>query len=237
MGKNLIQQKRGKGSPSFRVPSHRYAGDAKHRLFSTELKKGRVIDMLNSIGHSAPLCRIRYEDGVEALTMAIEGIRVGDNVDYGSGSEIKAGNTLPLSEIPDGALISNVEAMPGDGGKFVRSSGTHAKILTRTPEGVVVALPSKKQRIFNGNCRATIGIISGGGRKEKPFYKAGRKFHAMKAKNRTWPIVSGAAMNAVSHPYGKKRTSRKGKPTIAPKNAPPGRKVGKIRPRRTGRKK
>jgi large subunit ribosomal protein L2 len=132
-------------------------------------------------------------------------------------------------------LVFNIEAMPGDGGKFVRGSGTAARIASKRPDSITLILPSKKQREFNPNCRAIMGTVAGGGRLEKPFMKAGNMFKQMKSKNRYWPKVTGAAMNALSHPFGGKRTSRKGRPTIAPKNAPPGRMVGMIRPRKTGR--
>jgi len=79
-------------------------------------------------------------------------------------------------------------------------------------------------------------MIAGSGRTEKPLLKAGNKFHKMKAKNKMWPIVSGNSMNAVSHPFGSKKSNSKGRPTQSSRNAPPGRKVGKIAPRRTGRK-
>ena len=84
---------------------------------------------------------------------------------------------------------------------------------------------------------ARSAFTAGSGRLEKPFMKAGRKYHKMKAKNKLWPKVSGIAMNAVDHPYGTSRSSKKGHPTIAKRNAPPGAKVGKLRPRRTGKKK
>jgi large subunit ribosomal protein L2 len=86
-------------------------------------------------------------------------------------------------------------------------------------------------------CRAIIGVIAGSGRPEKPFLKAGTKFFAMRAKNKLWPIVSGTSMNSVNHPFGGKSSHAKGIPTQSSRNAPPGRKVGKIAPKRTGRKK
>ena len=98
-------------------------------------------------------------------------------------------------------------------------------------------LPSSKTKDFNPDCRACIGIIAGSGRKEKPFLKAGTKHHAMKARNKLYPSVSGTSQNAVDHPFGGSSSSVKGRPTQAPRNAPPGRKVGKIAPTRTGRKK
>jgi len=125
--------------------------------------------------------------------------------------------------------------VPGDGGKLVKTSGGVARIVSKSLKKVIVKLPSKKQKEFHPKCNATIGVIAGSGRVDKPFLKAGNKFKAMKAKGKYWPIVSGASMNAVDHPLGGARSSRKGRPTIAPRNAPPGRKVGMIRPRKTGR--
>ncbi|MBS3176156.1 50S ribosomal protein L2, partial [Candidatus Woesearchaeota archaeon] len=95
----------------------------------------------------------------------------------------------------------------------------------------------KKQKMFHQECRANIGIIAGAGRLEKPFYKAGNKFYAKLKKNKLYPIVAGSSMNATDHPFGNSRSSRKSKARPAPHNAPPGRNVGMIRPRRTGRKK
>ena len=83
-------------------------------------------------------------------------------------------------------------------------------------------------------CRATIGVVAGGGRKEKPFVKAGKKYHAMKAKAIKWPRVRGVAMNAVDHPFGGGRHQHTGKPTTVSRRMPPGRKVGHIAARRTG---
>jgi large subunit ribosomal protein L2 len=140
---------------------------------------------------------------------------------------------MVLKNIPEGTMICNIERQPGDGGKFVRAGGTFGKVVAKTQEGVLVRLPSKKEKVFHQECRAIIGIVAGAGRTEKPFLKAGTRYFAMKAKNKLWPKMRGVAMNAVSHPYGGKR-KKKGKPTIAPRFAPPGRKVGKIAPRRTG---
>jgi large subunit ribosomal protein L2 len=231
MGKNLIQQKRGKGSPTFRAHGFRSEGDVKMAPAKTGAK---VIDIITSRFHSAPLLKVKYNDGQEGLLIAPEGIRVGDEIQMGT-SDVKIGNITRLADMPEGALVYNLESMPGDGGKFCRGSGTAARIATKSEDKIMVILPSKKQREFHPDCRAQMGTVAGGGRLEKPFVKAGNKFKQMKSKNRYWPLVTGAAMNAVSHPFGGKRTSRKGRPTIAPKNAPPGRMVGMIRPRKTGR--
>ena len=98
-------------------------------------------------------------------------------------------------------------------------------------------MPSKKEKKFSPNCRASIGSIAGSGRLDKPFLKAGTRFKKMRARNRLYPKVCGISMNAVDHPFGGKCSHIKGRPTLSSRNAPPGRKVGKIAPRRTGRKK
>ena len=233
MGKNLIQQRRGKGSPTYRSPSFRYMGEVKHP--KGRAAKGMIEEILHSQGHSAPLIVVRYPDEYN-LAIAPEGVRIGEEVSFGKGSDIKTGNTLPLAEIPEGTPIYNIEAIPGDGGKFVRSSGTAARVVSKTKDKVVIRLPSKKQKIFTGNCLATIGVVAGSGRTEKPFLKAGNKYHKMRAKNKLWPSVSGTSMNSVDHPFGGSSSSNKGRPTQSSRNAPPGRKVGKIAPSRTGRK-
>lgn len=239
MGKSLIQQRRGKGSITFRAPSHRYKGKAHHRSQdkSSDLVIGTIKDIVHCPGHSSPLAEIVYDDKKNNLMIAPEGVKVGDILSMGKDVDIKVGNTLPVKNIPEGTLVFNIESQPGDGGKFVRSSGVAARILTKQKGKVVIELPSKKQKSFHPDCRASIGVVAGSGRKEKPFYKAGKKYHAMNARRKFWPKVTAQAMNAVDHPFGGSRSSRKGRPTIAPKHAPPGRKVGMIRPRRTGRKK
>lgn len=233
MGKNLTQQKRGKGSSTYRAPSFRWAGAAR----VPEQGTGIIVDLINSQPHSAPIAVMQYQDKSYGLQIAPEGIKVGDELVTAEQTEMKIGNTMQLRNIPEGATVYNLECTPGDGGKLVRASGQSARIVTKAGNRVIVILPSKKKKEFNPDCKASIGVVAGGGRKEKPFLKAGNRVKAMKAKNKYYPQVSGVCMNAVAHPFGGSRSSRTGKPTIAPKNAPPGRKVGMIRPRRTGRKK
>jgi large subunit ribosomal protein L2 len=238
MGKNLIQQKRGKGSPRYRAPSFRYKG--KSTLLGYDKDKiinAQISDILHSSGHSAPLIELKYSNGIVGLLQAPEGMKVGDQIEIGENVKLKTGNILPLRNIPEGTSICNIEANPGDGGRFVRASGAFAKVITKTENGVIVELPSSKRRTFLPECRAIIGVVAGSGRTEKPFLKAGNKFYAMTAKNKLWPNVSGTSMNAVSHPFGGSSSHAKGIPTQAPRNAPPGRKVGKIAPKRTGRRK
>lgn len=236
MGKNLVQQKRGKGSPRYRAPSFNYVGKATHRSFDQETLGGKVIDLVHCPGHSAPLSKVRYSNGEEIFMIAPEGIKLGDDVQSGLHAPIVIGNSLPLKNIPEGTLIFNIENSPGDGGKICRASGTFARVIAKTEKAVHVLMPSRKEKDFNPMCRAQIGIVAGGGRTEKPILKAGARYHAMHARNKLYPIVCGVSMNAVNHPFGGRSSHHKGKVTIAPKYAPAGRKVGKIRPRRTGMK-
>ena len=233
MGKDLIQQRRGRGSPSYRRHSFSSVGEARMQSRGG----AKVLDIIHSYMHSAPLARVEYEDGEHGLIIATEGLRTGQLIQIGADAQLELGNCLPLKAMPEGSIIFNIESRPGDGGRFVRASGGFARIVGKTGEMVLVQLPSKKRKAFNPMCQATLGVAAGGGRPEKPFLKAGKRFHRVQAKDKYWPSVSGTAMNAVDHPFGHKRTSRKGRPTIAPKNAPPGRKVGMLRPRHTGRNK
>lgn len=237
MGKSLIQQKRGKGSPRYRAPSFRYIGKAGFGNNNTEKISAEIRDILHSSGHNAPLIEMVYNNGEIGLLQAPEGVKVGDKIEIGENIEAKTGNIMPLKSIPEGTSIYNIESKPGDGGKFVRSGGAFAKIITKMADDIIVELPSGKRRPFLPECKAVVGIVSGSGRTEKPFLKAGNRFYKMKSKNKFWPLVSGTSMNSLSHPFGGSSSHAKGIPTQASRNAPPGRKVGKIAPKRTGRHK
>lgn len=237
MGKLIIAQRRGKGSSRYRAHSFNFAGEARHPTQSTEQKVGTIVDFIKCPAHTAPLARIQFPDNELCLMLAAEGQKVGDVITAGAASTLSTGNVLELSDIPEGALVYNIESQPGDGGKFIRASGAFGRVVSKSASGIVVRLPSKQTRIFHSKCRAAIGVIAGGGRIEKPLMKAGRKHFKFKARNHLYPKTSASKMNAVDHPYGNKRSSRKSKAMPAPRNAPPGRKVGMIAARRTGRKK
>lgn len=234
MGKLITAQKRGKGASTFRTHSFKFKGPAK--MLAQHNSSALIADIVHCAGHSAPLALLYYDNGDVAYTIAADGMTVGDTISLGDvETELKVGNVLSLKDIPEGVVVYNIEARPNDGGKFVRASGGSARIVSKAKDGIVIQMPSRKQKKFNPDCKATIGVVAGGGRVDKPFLKAGKKFYAMKARNKYWPIVSASAMNAVAHPFGNKRTARKSKAKPAPKNAPPGRLVGAIRPRSTGR--
>ncbi len=238
MGKQLIQQRRGKGSPRFRAPSFRYAGEAHlGRREDNKTINAQITDIIHSQGHEAPLMELKYSNGETGLLQAPEGIKVGDKIEMGDAAEVKTGNVLPLKSIPEGTSIYNIESHPGDGGRFVRSCGAFARVITKQDDGIVVELPSSKRKTFLPECRAVVGIVSGAGKNEKPFLKAGTRMFKMKSKNKFWPQVSGTSMNAVAHPFGGRSSHAKGVPTQSARNSPPGAKVGKIAPKRTGRSK
>ncbi|RZN44188.1 MAG: 50S ribosomal protein L2 [Methanophagales archaeon ANME-1-THS] len=246
MGKRIIAQRRGRGSSTFRAPSHRYKGNLEHvRVNKNETVSGRVVEILHDPARSAPIARItmeRTDNGQkheeERFIIIPEGIGEGDSVSYGEAAAIKTGNTVPLRNIPEGITICNIEARPNDGGKFVRSSGGSATVLAHeqgTGQTLVV-LPSGQKKWLSSDCFATIGVVAGGGRTEKPFVKAGKKYHKMKAHSGKYPKVRGVAMNPVDHPHGGGSHQHVGKPKTPGRGAPPGRKVGSIAARRTGRK-
>ncbi|MFA6088957.1 MAG: 50S ribosomal protein L2 [Candidatus Woesearchaeota archaeon] len=233
MGKNLKQQARGRGGPKYISLGFRSLAQARHVPvdFSEE---GIVVDIVKCSNHYAPLVVVNYPSGVN-YNIACEGVYVGQKI-LNNKNEHVVGNTLRLSDIAEGTDITNIESMPGDGGKFVRCPGTFAKLQVKDTTGATVIMPSKKLKKFDLGCRATIGIVAGSGRKEKPLMKAGVNYHRHRAMHKVYPIMSGSAQNAVDHPFGNKRTSRKSHAKPAPHNAPPGRNVGMIRPSRTGRK-
>lgn len=235
MGKRIIQQRRGKGSPTYRVSKYGYRYGIK---YPNKEGKGKVVKLIDSPAHSYPLAKIRI-DGEEFFNPAFNGMAEGQEIEVG-GDDVEKGNILALKDIPLGSRIYNVERNVNDGGKLIRSGGNSA-VITKKEEGrVAVMLPSKKEKWLNEECRATIGSIAGQGRLEKPIIKAGNKYKMMKAKGKLWPRTSAVCMNVVDHPLGSGRGrnpshGRKGK--IPKLNAPAGAKVGSLRPKRTGRKK
>jgi len=234
MGKRIISQRRGRGTSTYRSHSFKAKAPVKYPSINT-VKKGIVVDLIHCPGHSAPLAKVKFEDGQKGHLFAFEGMSVGTEFNLDEGEAVK-GNILPLNKVPAGSFVFNIEARPGDGGKFVRSSGSFAKVVSKLEGKVVLLMPSKKQKIFDENCRVTLGVVAGGGRLEKPILKGGKKHYAMRARGRLYPHVSAVAMNAGEHPFGSGRGRHIGKTKAAPRFAPPGRKVGQIAPKRTGRK-
>jgi large subunit ribosomal protein L2 len=232
MGKRIIQQARGHGSLSYRVRRKAYQFKIKYPAGEGEAE---VLSLIHSAGHSAPLIKVKV--GKEIFyNPAFDGAIVGQKIKIG-GAEVKPGNILAIKNIDLGTRIYNIELNPGDGGKMMRAAGC-SSILSKRLENNKFALmmSNKKEVIISGDCRASIGTIAGGGKILKPFVTAGSKWFKMKARNKLWPRTSAVKMNAVDHPFGSGRGKRI-KSKIAKRNAPPGTRVGHIRPRRTGRRK
>jgi len=236
MGKRLQTQARGKGGPRYRVNSHRFYGKISYPK-AQNLLRGEVLDLIDCPGHSAPLMHVRYENGETVLLPAPVGIKVNDFVWSGEGSGLGLGCTLPLKDIPSGYPVYAIERIPNNGPEFIRAAGSAAVVVGKEKDKVIVRLPSKKEYLFDGRCRATIGVVAGGGRKEKPWVKAGKKAIALAAVGgRIFPRVSGVARNAVDHPFGGTHRRTKGRPTTTRRiGTPPGRKVGLLSARKTGR--
>jgi len=196
--------------------------------------QGSIIEITHEPGRGAPFAFVKMESGETWHTVTPEGTFQGQQIQVGGTATIDIGNVLPIGKIPEGTLVCNIEMAPNDGGKLAKSSGAYATIVTHTPQGTIIKLPSGKTHYINDQCRATVGIIAGAGRVDKPFLKAGKKLHLMNAKGRTYPRTRGVAMVAAVHPYGSsKRAGGKKRPVS--RHAPPGQKIGFIAARSTGR--
>jgi len=200
-------------------------------------KKGgvvQIVDLVNDPVRSAPLAQLMTEEFTEAYMIAPDGVSVGDILEFGPAVAQSPGNVMQIEGILEGTPIYNLELVPGDGGKMVRASGIAAYVMSHDKERKItlVRLPSKSNVEIEWGCRATIGMVAGAGRMDKPFMKAGNAHHDAASRNKLYPIVGGVSMNAVDHPFGG-RTAL-GRNDCAKRNAPPGSKVGNIAPRRTG---
>ena len=232
MGKRIIQQRRGRGTSTYRVSKRAFKYNVKYpRRLEGE---GEIVKLFDSAAHSSPLAKIKYSEGVFYIP-AFKGMIEGQKITFG-GKEIKEGNILKLKDIPINTKIYNIESKPGDGGIFIRSGGSSAEISKIIGGDIFILMPSKKEKKFNPNCRATIGTVAGSGRIDKPILKAGKQYHIKKSKSKLWPRTSAVKMNVIDHPFGSGRGKRI-KSKIAKRNAPPGKKVGLLRPKRTGKRK
>ena len=232
MGKRIITQARGKGSHTYRVrkKAFRYKLQYPPKLNG----EGTVIKLFNSAAHSSPLAKIKHNNEIFYIP-AFKEMFEGQKINF-EGKEIKPGNIIKLKNIPVKTKIYNIESRPGDGGIFIKSAGNSAEINKVIDDNIFVLMPSKKEKKFNSDCRAIIGVIAGEGRLSKPVVKAGKKHHIKKSKSKLWPRTSAVKMNAIDHPFGSGR-AKNPKSKIAKRNAPPGRKVGLLRPKRTGKRK
>jgi large subunit ribosomal protein L2 len=140
---------------------------------------------------------VQYKDGEKRYILSPEGVRKGDVIESGRVVEPKVGNCMPLSSIPVGVEIHNIEMNPGQGGKMVRSAGGTARLMAKEGDWATVILPSGEMRMVRKECRATIGQLSNSDYMHVNIGKAGRKRHMGRR-----PHVRGKAMNPVAHPMG-----------------------------------
>ncbi len=232
MGKRIIQQARGKGSLTYRSRKKAF-----RISISYPQKNGtaRVEKLMNVACYSAPIAKIKLNNKV-FYNIAAENIYEGKEIVIGDQAKISPGNIMPLKNIPLGTFIFSIETIPGNGPKLVRTSGISARIIKKDEKRIYIKLPSKKEKIFSPKARATIGVIAAAGRHEKPILKAGKKYHMVKGKSgRIYPRTSAVKMNVIDHPFGSGRGKRI-KSKIPKRNSPPGKKVGLLKPRRTGKK-
>jgi large subunit ribosomal protein L2 len=158
---------------------------------------GNVAAIEYDPGRTARLALLAYADGEKRYIIAPVGVKVGDVLIAGATAEIRPGNSLPLSNIPVGTLIHNVELKEGKGGQLVRSAGSSAQLLAKEGEYAQVRLPSGEVRLVRQHCYATIGQVGNLDHSNVKLGKAGRKRHMG-----IRPTVRGTAMSPRDHPHG-----------------------------------
>jgi large subunit ribosomal protein L2 len=226
MGKRIISRRRGSGSARYRSPSHRHPGAIYHPAPSL-VGDGKVLRIVPASGRTAPVAEVEGPDGVEVRILASAGLATGDTVTFQEG-RVERGSILPLARIPDGTLVSNLEVKPYDGGRLVRSAGSSALVVAHTAGDVTVQLPSGDFKQFLATCRAQVGAVGGGGRRERPIIKAGKKVLATRSLARAPFKVRGVAMNPVNHPFGGGAHQHVGRPSTVSSGTWPGAKVGRF---------
>ena len=146
---------------------------------------------------TANIALICYADGQKSYILAPEGLKVGMKIMNGKDAEVRTGNCLPLSEIPIGTMVHNVELMPGKGGQMVRAAGNGAQLMAKEGKFATLRLPSGEMRMVPIECRASIGVIGNGDHNLINYGKAGRVRHMG-----IRPTVRGSVMNPNDHPHG-----------------------------------
>ena len=231
MGKRIISQARGHGSFSYRV---RRAAFSLKPAYPLNLNGDwEVVKLETEAGHSSPIAKLKNKEGRTFYNFAMEGLYVGQKITFMGN---KAGDVTQIGKLENGTKIFNMELRPNDGGRLVRTSGNSAVIMNNDGKRVKVMMPSKEEKMFESECRVTIGELAGQGRLDKPILKAGKMFFIKKSRNKLWPRTSAVKMNIIDHPFGSGRGKRP-KSKIVKRMASPGQKVGHLRPRRTGRTK
>jgi large subunit ribosomal protein L2 len=186
-----------------RITSRRRGGGHKriYRIIDFKRNKpgvvGKVLGVEYDPNRTANIALLQYEDGEKRYILAPRGLGVGDQVVSGSGSDIKVGNALPLSEIPLGTTVHNVELRPGKGGQMARSAGSGVQIAAKEGDYVTLRMPSTEVRLVRKECMATVGQVGNVDHEKLSIGKAGANRWRGKR-----PKVRGVAMNPIDHPHG-----------------------------------
>ncbi len=186
-----------------RITSRFRGGGHKQRYRIIDFKRGKVgvpalvAEIEYDPNRTARLARLHYADGVKAYILAPDGLKKGDTVLSSAKADIKPGNSLPLSAMPTGTAIHNIEMKLGKGGQLVRSAGVSATLMAKDGKFALIKLPSGEVRKIHAHCRATVGQVSNGEHKNAKLGKAGRaRWLGRRPHNR------GVTMNPVDHPMG-----------------------------------
>lgn len=186
-----------------RITVRHHGGGArqKYRVIDFKRDKDGIKAKVHAIEYdpnrTANIALLYYLDGEKRYIIAPEGLKVGDIVESGENADIKPGNALPLSSIPVGTLVHNIELKPGKGAQIVRAAGNAAQLMAKEGDYAQIRLPSGEVRMFRLNCKASIGQVGNLENENISIGKAGRK---------RWmgirPTVRGVVMNPVDHPHG-----------------------------------
>ena len=183
------------------VRHHGGGNKKKYRIIdfrrNTEGMPATVIGVEYDPNRTAYIALIQYENGVKSYIVAPTGLKDGDVVYTGAGSDIKIGNTMPISAIPVGTIIHNIELYPGKGAQLVRSAGAAAQLMAKENGMAQVRLPSGEVRLVRLDCKATIGTVSNIEHDTVKLGKAGKTRHLG-----IRPTVRGSVMNPCDHPHG-----------------------------------
>ena len=186
-----------------RMTVRHIGGGAKQKYRIIDFKRdkvgvtGKVATIEYDPNRSANIALIQYEDGTKSYILAPKGLTDGDKVVSGETTDIKPGNCLPISNIPVGTLIHNIELNPGQGAKLVRVAGQSAQLMAKEGKYAHVRLPSGEMRLILAKCRATIGVVGNADHENVKLGKAGKTRHLG-----IRPTVRGSVMNPVDHPHG-----------------------------------
>ncbi len=185
------------------ITSRRRGGGHKRRYRNIDFRRDKlnipatVIAIEYDPNRNARIALVEYQDGEKRYILAAAGLTVGTEIIAGPESPIEIGNALPLSNIPLGETIHNVELRVGRGGQIVRAAGTAAKVMAKEGNYVTIGLPSKEVRMIRKECYATIGQVGNAEVRNLKLGKAGKSRHLGKR-----PQVRGSAMNPCDHPHG-----------------------------------